>query len=290
MKYLLSVILFLNAAFCLGQMRVYTGFIGEYPIQLTAYSYTDGFTNAFYAYDKFDTPISIKGTFDNNTLILTELDEAGDTLAELVFTGTDLASNELNGEWINQVNNTKLNIRLTKSIEFDSFDDTEIEKSEFLQSQSTQNHYFKLLISKTPDEEVQVIGIRVYEKKTDKLLQEFEFNCRFLGLNNTFVGDYNFDGEEDFSVFEGNFAGANTSSIYILKSPESGKYFMSDITGTSLEFDYDAKLVYEYNQCCGGRNQTNTTYKIVNNKMVLIKEERLEYDDEKGDYIEVQCE
>jgi hypothetical protein len=34
----------------------------------------------------------------------------------------------------------------------------------------------------------------------------------------------------------------------------------------------------------------NATFKVVNNKMVLIEKKCLEYDDEKEDFIETECE
>lgn len=113
--------------------------------------------------------------------------------------------------------------------------------------------------------------------------------CQFLGMNNISVYDYNFDGIEDFSIFELSYAGPNTSRIYILRDSSSNKYFVSEISGISLNFDPNTKLIYEHNQCCAGRSYMNATYKLVNNKMVLIKQTCLEYDDEKEDFIETKC-
>ncbi|MEJ6600880.1 MAG: hypothetical protein QNL36_12275, partial [Crocinitomicaceae bacterium] len=61
-------------------------------------------------------------------------------------------------------------------------------------------------------------------------------------------------------------------------------------SGTSLEFDYDSKLIYEHNQCCAGRGHMNATYEVVNSKMVLIEKKCSEYDDETEDFIETECE
>ena len=68
----------------------------------------------------------------------------------------------------------------------------------------------------------------------------------------------------------------STSSIYILRNPNSDQHTKSDFSGTSLEFDYDSKLIYEHNQCCAGRSHMNVTYKVVNNQMVLIEKKCLE--------------
>jgi hypothetical protein len=136
---------------------------------------------------------------------------------------------------------------------------------------------------------MRVAGVRIYEKGTDRLIQSLNMNCEFFGLENISVGDYNFDGIDDFSVFESSYAGPNTSRIYILKEPKSEKYFVSEISGISLVFDADAKLIYEHNQCCAGRSHMNATYKVVDNKMELIDQSCLEYDDEKEEFIETDC-
>ena len=133
-------------------------------------------------------------------------------------------------------------------------------------------------------------GIIIYQKKTDRLIQTIELDCQLFGIDNVSVGDYNFDGIEDFSVFEASYAGPNTSSIYILRKPNSDQYLKSNFSGASLEFDNDSKLIYEHNQCCAGRSHMNAIYKVVNNEMVLVEKKCLEYDDEKEDFIETECE
>src|SRR5690606_37054635 len=134
-----------------------------------------------------------------------------------------------------------------------------------------------------------VIGIRIFEKKTDKLLQEISLDCQLWGLNSVSVGDYNFDGIEDFSVFEQSYAGPNTSSVYFLFDPVTNRYFDSGFTGTSLEFDEKSKRIYEHNQCCAGRSHMNAEYKIVDNKMVLVEQSCLEYDEEIDDFKSIEC-
>tara|TARA_R110001606_G_C15254406_1_gene637761 strand:+ start:688 stop:951 length:264 start_codon:yes stop_codon:yes gene_type:complete len=80
----------------------------------------------------------------------------------------------------------------------------------------------------------------------------------------------------------------NTSSIYILKKPNED-FFISDIKGVSLEFDKKLKLIYEHNQSRAGNSHSNSTYKLVNNKMILVKENCMEFDEEKDDFIDVKC-
>ncbi|MBY0487032.1 MAG: hypothetical protein K2P85_07605 [Flavobacteriaceae bacterium] len=114
--------------------------------------------------------------------------------------------------------------------------------------------------------------VRIFQKKTDKLLQKIDVACQFWGLNNISTGDYNFDGITDFSIFESSYAGPNTSSLYFLYNPKTKKYFDSGFLGVSLEFDSKTKRIIERNQCCAGSIVTTATYKVVKNKMILEKE------------------
>lgn len=285
LKQILSLIFILCCMAGFSQVRIFSGHIDKYPIQLVTYSYSDGDTRAIYAYDKHDTPIIIDGRQKNDSLCLVE---GGETEgAKLEFANFNSENKEIKGKWITK--NKQLDIKLIKLHEFDSYDKTAFSTIELMQPVSTVNNYFKLLISKNEGDDIQVIGVRVYEKKTDRLVQEFGLDCQFWGLNNISVSDYNFDGVDDFSVFESSYAGPNTSSIYILNNPKTGLYFISQISGISLQFDYAAKLIYEHNQCCAGRMHMNATYKLVDNKMVVIEQKCLEYDDEKEEFIEKAC-
>ncbi len=268
MKYLLATLLIFSSALCFGQVRIFSGHIDKYPIQLVTYSFSDGDTRATYAYNKHDTPIIINGKKKNESLVLFEKNEKGEVSATLEFQKFQPVNNQIEGRWISQDKQRAFNIKLSELYAFDSYDETTFDKLEFMQPASTEDHYFKLLISKEKEEDIRVVGVRVYEKKTDRLIQEIALDCRFWGLNSITVGDFNFDCIDDFSVFETSYAGPNTSSIYILRAPDSEKYFVSEISGISLEFD--SGLIYEHNQCCAGRSHMNATYKLVNNKMVLI--------------------
>lgn len=267
----------------------YAGYIDKYPIQLVTQIYSDGDARAVYAYDKFDTPIIIDGRQNGQRLQFFEKDSRGNTQAKFVFKSFSQTSNKIVGEWINADSTKQFKVTLTKQFDLDNDDPTTWNR-ELLQPESTPSHYFKLQISKDDQgNDARVTGVNVLEKKTDRLIQNIELDCQLWGLDNISVGDYNFDGLTDFSVFEASYAGPNTSRVYILKIPDSEKYFISEFSGTSLEFDPVSKQISETNQCCAGRSIMKATYKVVNNKMVLIKSECLEYDEEKGEHIKVQC-
>jgi hypothetical protein len=269
----------------------YKGRIDKYPIQLVSHIYSDGDARAIYSYDKFDTPIIINGTKSNDKLILYEKDAKGVIQAKLIFREFNNTSNNVIGEWINADSTRRLKITLTKQFEIDNYDETVWADRELLQPASTEKHYFSLLISKDePGNDARVTGVKIIEKKTDRVIQTIALDCQLWGLENVSVGDFNFDGIDDFSVFEASYAGPNTSSIYILRHPNSERYFVSDFAGTSLEFDSISKVIFERNQCCAGRSIMTAQYKVVDNKMLLIQKECLEYDEEKEEHVKVECE
>lgn len=269
----------------------YTGFIDKYPIELVTYIYSDGYAKAIYAYSNYDEPIVISGELKQSKLTLYEKDNKEKNRATLTFSNFDTKSNQLVGIWKELNSDKQYKITLTKNFEIDYGDNIEWKEREIIQPFSLKDKYFKLVISKAKDNfHANVAGVRVYEKKTDKLIQKIDLECQLWGLDNISVDDYNFDGITDFSVFEQSYAGPNTSRLYFLYNPKTKKYFESSFTGTSLEFDQEAKRIYEHNQCCAGRTHLNAEYKVVNNKMVLIKQTCLEYDDKSEDYKKVKCE
>lgn len=250
--------------------------------------FSDGLVRAIYIYDKYDTPIVVNGNWNANRMSLHEVNEQGDTTAILLFDNLSASTEKLSGAW--RSGDRNLPIELNKTLEFDYYDASGFESIEFPQAQSTETHYFRIVVSKIPDDATRVNGVRIYEKGTDRLIQSLELEADFIGLDNVTVGDFNFDGHQDFAVFEASYAGPNTSSIYFLKEPGKDTYFRSSFTGTSLEFDEVEKLVQESDVCCAGRYIRTAKYKVVNNELVLLAEECLEYDEAKEDYVVVNCE
>lgn len=269
----------------------YSGTLGRFPITLVMYHYSDGVSLAYYAYDNYDSPITINGNLNEGKLELFEKDKDGNISAKLVFEGFEEGKENIEGEWINSDSSKNYLITLKKDFDVSYGDNLEWRNRELLQSQSTKEHYFKTIITKKRgDFYAEISGVKIFQKRTNRLIQTIELDCQLFGIDNVSVGDYNFDGFDDFSVFEASYAGSNTSSIYILKDPNSDKYLVSNFSGTSLEFDNSAKLIYEHNQCCAGRSHMNATYKVVNNEMILIEQRCLEYDEDKEDFIETDCE
>ena len=291
MKQTLIILTILIFNINLFGQTTYAGFIDKYPIEFVTDIYSDGDARAFYVYTKFDDPIRINGNLKNGLLKLTEKNGANKDIATLIFKDFNSKSNNIEGVWKDISSNKELKITLTKSFDIDFGDSIEWKNKELLQPTSLKDKYFKLIISKEKNRfYASVTGLKIFEKKTDKLIQQIDLECQLWGLDNISIDDYNFDGISDFSVFEQSYAGPNTSRLYFLDNPKTKKYFESSFTGTSLEFDQKAKRIYEHNQCCAGRSHMNAEYKVVNNKMVLIKQTCLEYDDKTEDYKKVKCE
>ena len=291
MKHHFLLFLFLFLLNNLSAQTSYSGFIDKYPIELVTYSYSDGVVRAFYVYTNYDTPIKSNGHFKNNILTLEEINIAGKTTATLIFNNYKAESDNLEGIWKDIKTNKELKIILTKTTDIDYGDSIEWPDKELLQCASMKDKYFKIVISKTKEDFFgRVTGVKIFEKKTDKLLQELKMDCQLWGIENIDVDDYNFDGIEDFSVFESSYSGPNTSKLYFLFDPKTGKYFKSTFEGTSLEFDKNKKRIYESNQCCAGKYSSQAEYKVVNNKMVLIKKFCYEYNEKTEDLEKVKCE
>jgi hypothetical protein len=290
MKQTFYILTLLFTSITLFSQTSYTGFIDKYPIELVTNIYSDGDARAIYAYSNIDEPIIINGRLQKNTLTLHEKGKNGKDKATLTFDLFNADNEELNGKWTDLNSGKQLAIKLKKVFRLDYGDSIEWNDREILQPVSVNDKYFRLIVSKVKgDFEARVTGIKIIEKKTDRIIQQIDLDCQLLGLENISIGDYNFDGLTDFSVFDESYAGPNTSSLYFLYNKQTGRYFNSGFEGTSLEFDPKKKRIYEHNQCCGGNSQMNAEYKVVNNKMILVKRTCLEYSEKKKDLVVVKC-
>ena len=282
--FILTILLTTSSLYC---QTMFSGFIDKYPIELVADISSDGVASAIYAYSDKDEPIVITGTLKNRILTLYEKDAKNNNRAKLTFNKFDSTNSRQEGIWTDLKTNNELKITLDKTFEINYGDSVEWKDREILQPVSLGNNYFKLIVSKKKGEfDATVTGVKIVEKKTDKLIQKLKVDCELIGLNNISIGDFNFDGILDFSVFEKSYAGPNTSSLYFLYNTKSKKYIDSGFTGVSLEFDNKAKRIYERNQSRAGSVVTTAEYKVENNKMLLIKERCFKWNEKKQVLIE----
>lgn len=281
---LLALLLFSPNTY--GQ-TVYSGAIDQFPIELVADVTTGGSATAIYSYSNFDEPIRLSGKLQRATLVLFEKDAQGKNRATLTFPGFNDSSSKVDGAWKDLRSGKQRKITLNRLFSVEAGESFSWSNRELLQPVSAGNRYFKLLVSKGPDKYYpRVTGVRIFEKKTDRLLQQIEVDCQLSGLHNIDTGDYNFDGLTDFSVFESSYAGPNTSSLYYLYDSAAGTLYDSGFSGISLEFDSGYKRIYERNSCCAGTSITTAEYKVEHNSMVLIERHCLKWDERRQEMVE----
>ncbi len=250
----------------------YKGFIDKFPVELFAEINSGNDTNAVYVYSNFDEPINLTGNFEKGTVTFFEKDKKGNKTASLIFPNYNPENKTLNGTWTNLKTKKELAINLSKNVE---------NNDGIIQKTSIGDKYFRIFTDNESTHE-----IRIYQKKTDKLIQKFQVECRFSGINSIDIGDFNFDGLPDFSIFETSYAGPNTSSLYFLYNPKTKKFIESGFTGVSLEFDSKTKRITETNSCCAGSSVVISEYKVIKNKMILTKEKCLKWSEERQELVE----
>ena len=157
-----------------------------------------------------------------------------------------------------------------------------------------EDYILQLVTSKEEsDYHCQWICVQVLDKNTRQLVQEMELHGWGRGDSFEF-GDYNFDGYEDFSLDEGYGSLDNRSCWYFLFDPETKTFFLSGFYGANLEFHSDTKTITSRSRCCAGAQIFFHTYKLDDNRMVLLEELCLKYideEDEEGNLIfeEIDC-
>lgn len=275
---LFALIILVAASNLFGQAS-YSGVIGEAPVTMVTNIYSDGVGNGTYVYDKFDEPIKLDGKVVKKNLNFSEKDAKNLTRATLTFADFDAKNSELNGIWKDAKTGKTLDIKLKK--DFEVVYGENAAKGEFIQAESLPDRYFKVVVSGD-----RAVAVKVFAKKSDQLLQTIDLDCQQRGADGVSTGDFNFDGIQDFSIFESSYAGPNTSSLYYLYDPLKKQFFNSEFQGTSLEFDAKTKMISETNQCCAGTSIITAKYKVVKNKMVRVSERCFRWDEKKGTQVE----
>ena len=260
----------------------YVGSIGTLPIELALDSYSGGEADGVYIYKKFGTPITLRGTTAKGVLELTESDAHGKATARFMLPAFATDQQIITGTWQNLATGQKLSLTLTQQFTVNSNQESAASR-ELLQAAALKTCYFKVVLSGSES----IGSVKLYEKKTGRLVQELKVaDCELRGLRSVSVGDFNFDGLEDFAVFQQSFAGPNTASLYFLYDPARKRYVDSGFGGVSLEFDAKTRRVYETNSCCAGSSVQNSTYKIVRNRMVLVEQHCLRWNEKKQALVE----
>ncbi|MBM3185145.1 MAG: hypothetical protein FJZ67_02495 [Bacteroidetes bacterium] len=186
MRRLLYILTLLLTSYNLFGQTSYFGFIDKYPIKLETDIFSIGDARAIYTYSNYDNPIVINGELKQGKLTLYEKDSIGKNIATLTFDNFDIKNNQLEGTWKELNSNKQLKISLTKNFDIDYRENIEWTAREMIQSVSLKDKYFKLVISKAKDNfYANVTGVKIFEKKTDKLIQQIDLQCQLWELNNT---------------------------------------------------------------------------------------------------------
>jgi hypothetical protein len=259
----------------------YRGTVGSAPIELALNAASGDQLPGVYLYTKIGTPIKLSGQLQQGVLTLTEPDAQGKPAATLTIANFTARATRLTGTWRSLATGRQLPLVLALP------PPGRPAQYELLQAEALKDSYFKLVVAGAPDiYDGRVTAVRLLEKKTNRLLQQLAVDCQLHGVYSVEVGDYNFDGLPDFSVFENSYAGPNTSSLYFLYDPAKKRYVASGYEGTSLEFDAKKRRVYEHNSCCAGSQITKVEYKVVRNKLVEVARHCYRWDEKKDELVE----
>lgn len=253
----------------------YVGTVGSATVELAVNDMDEGLVSGVYFYPKFGTPIALGGQLKRGVLTFTEKDARGKASATLTIPAFTEGASQLTGTWRSLATGNSLPMALAAA-----------SSPELLQVAALKDSYFKLVLAGEPGEAGRVVAVNILAKKTNRLVQQLAVDCQSQGIYSVAVGDYNFDGLPDFSIFESSYAGPNTSSLYFLYDPAKRRFVNSGYEGTSLEFDSKAKRVYEHNSCCAGTSVTSAEYKVVRNRLVLVAHHCLRWDEKKQKLVE----
>lgn len=280
-------LLCITYSFSASAQILYSGTIGQYPIELQAEISTGNGTGV-YLYKSTNIPIALSCTLTGSTWTLTEKNKRGIASAYFTFNSFDTGSTTITGIWKDIQSGKELPVTLHKQYNANEYGEgNSWDNRTIIQLESLKNIYFRAILKKDKDSYYPTVKtIQLMDKKTGRLLQQFEVDCQERGFYCVSSGDYNFDNLSDFSVFSQSYAGPNVSSLYYLYDPARKKYVASEIGGISLDFDAATKTVTETNQSGAGRYMQITRYKIVKNKMVQLSSKEYEWDDTQQDLIE----
>ncbi len=265
-----------SCAFTAWGQASYGGMVAGAPVELALDDLAEGPVSGVYLYTKFGTPIGLKGQLRRGALTLTEQDARGKPAATLTLPAFGTGAGQLTGTWRSLATGKSLPVALTAT-----------NSDKLLQVAALKDSYFKIKLAGPAGEAAgRVVAVQILAKKTNRLVQQLAVDCQSRGTGSVEVGDYNFDGLPDFSVFESSYAGPNTSSLYFLYDPAKRQFVNSGYTGTSLEFDAKKQRVYERNSCCAGTSVTAAEYKVVRNKLVVVAQHCYRWDEKKQALVE----
>jgi hypothetical protein len=243
-------------------------------------------------------PVELTGQIQATDLVLHEEDSGrGINIDTFTFKNFDYNAEYISGEWKSEYLSPETSggpkrILLTRLYDIQPDNTSAWDNKELLQVASLPSVYFKTVLRKNKgDFYPRIKGVNIYDQTSNKLIQSIHMDGENLqNIDSVAIGDYNFDGIGDFSVFENSAAGPNTTRKYFIFDTVTQKYIDSGIAGVSLTFDSSKKTITETNQCCAGSQIYKATYTFEKNVMNLVHESCFVYDDKKKSLVEVPVE
>jgi hypothetical protein len=249
MKYQLTLLALVLTLPLFAQTN-YFGTVGgnEIFFSTDAYQFSEEIT-AVYLLEEDYEPYWMTGLLDFGTLKLSEFID-GEIVAILEIPNFDDQKEMLTGSMTFMGSGETFDLKLDRLYSL-SEDDSSWEDGRLDQLWRFDDYYFVLLTSKTEDEYyARVTGIQIFDDN-HQIIQEISgIDCSSVrGYNSIQIEDFNFDGALDFSIFQEQYSGANTMSMYYLFNEEDEEFqFSEDLSYLmSAEFNPDRGIVIERN-------------------------------------------
>lgn len=195
-------------------------------------------------------PFWMSGYLENGTLKLTEYQDVN-VMSTIEIYDFDDQKNELKGNMTFMGSGETFELVLTKSFSLDG-NDFDFNDQRLEQLCTSPPFTFSVVLEKNADDYyARITGFLIMDENFD-ILQEFidMEGSSIRGYESVQMDDYNFDGILDVSVFNQQYAGANTTGYYFLYNTESEEFeFCEELSNLiSAEFDWGNKMVIERNQ------------------------------------------
>ncbi|SHE58347.1 XAC2610-related protein [Pedobacter caeni] len=261
-------------------IRNFSGKIDKYPIEMTITHFvgTDSIDGSYYYTKKGrDNSIHLKGTFNNNTLTLTEVNYTVKN-EKLITNITGYFSLEMNenwelaGVWTNAKADKKLSSVLTCQ-----------EKKKAYNPLKNKYRFLQYTIDKStvtyPGWKIDKIkGLDILNEK-GVLIQSIRGFDEYVydRTAEAVLEDLNFDGVLDLKIqtYLPDQTKGDISYLYFLYHPGQKKYIRNAELEELGVLDFDAKNKHVLkNYADGSGNESTHTYKWLDNKLYLVKKER----------------
>lgn len=235
----------------------FKGKIGENKIEMFLnFDWSNYKVHGIYKYEKFNNIISIDGKIGEPIEIIEYQNNL--PFAKLTFSHFNDMNNPIVGIW------KKLNDNKEIPIEIKNTEDILCankacfyEKAEILQKKSTKYEFFKLEIQKNEDNNNPIVtSINVYSKKTGKLIKKIPCICPYKETNSIEIGDFNFDGIEDFSIYKS--SNKYIRKYYFIKS--KNKFLKVNFYSDNLIFDKNKKVIKRIDTLKNGKIKISKYY------------------------------